>query len=280
MGRAFTSKASICLAGLQITLLFASPVLAGTADSTHPSKLLKGNVRTDEEKAANEGLSRSELGLAGPNAGDEKPVEEIEAPTKQQMTMEPVRTPDYAPPPKQALKGNVDDWSKGKMTYLQPSGAPFEGVQEPMPNFQQQPNLQSQVQQNNNDPDNTPEMLLLWDIWHHRVAESIYQRFNFLAKLGFRHSSPLLCEISYVVTRDGHIQNIQIQQKSPNPLFNTIVYQCVNSLNGDVALLTFPQGSHRMFVPKVGTFTQNYGGDGFKYTTGDKETVPGQQLHR
>jgi hypothetical protein len=157
------------------------------------------------------------------------------------------------------------------MQNMAPKGNPFGGEDEPMPNFPQEQAKPAQVQQN--DPDASPDMQLMWDIWHHKVAEAIYQRFNFLAKLGFKHSPPLLCQVSYTVTRDGHINNIQIQQKSPNMLFNLIVFQCVKSLDGDANLLTFPQGSRRSFVPKVGTFTQNYGGDGFKYTTGDKETI-------
>jgi hypothetical protein len=273
MSPILTKRALICLASTQI--LLACTVLSAIADSDSNSKpkLLKGNASKQGEKE-NPGLQRSDLtnpnASADPFSGDEKP-DEIDAPTKDMMKMDPVRQPAMAPP----LSGNVNDQGAGNMQSMLPKGNPFGGDEEPMPNFPQQPQRQSQVQQN--DPDSSPDMQLLWDMWHKRVAEAIYQRFNFLAKLGFKHSPPLLCQVSYVVTRDGHINNVQIQQKSPNILFNMIVSQTVKSLDGDVNLLTFPQGSRRSFVPKVGTFTQNYGNDGFKYTTGDKETINQQR---
>lgn len=161
------------------------------------------------------------------------------------------------------------------MTPMAAPVNPYEGEMEPMPTPPVQPHPQGQVR--SQDPDESPEMQLAWDAWHRRVAEAIYTRFNFLAKLGFRRSPPLLCRVSYVVTRDGHIQNVQVQEKASNVLFNVIVYQTVKSLDGDVNLLMFPQGSRRMYVQKFGVFTQNYGGDGFKYTTGDRETLKGRQ---
>ena len=108
------------------------------------------------------------------------------------------------------------------MKDMMPKVNPFDGDNEPMPNFPPQPQTppkQSQAQQN--DPDSSPDMQLAWDAWHHRVAEAIYQRFNFLAKLGFKHSPPLLCQVSYVVTREGQINNVQVQQNSPNMLLTS-----------------------------------------------------------
>jgi hypothetical protein len=271
MSKLFTKRAAICLASLQVLLSFA--VLSATADNSPPKKstVLHGGVQTDAERLRNLGLNRQDISnpsTADPFATDEKP-EEITAPSAL-MKMEPVRQP-VAP-----LQGNVDDQGGGKLQGMQPRGNPFDGADEPPPVFppRQQPPPQTV---NQNDPDSSPDMQLAWDVWHHRVAEAIYQRFNFLAKLGFKHSPPLLCKVSYVVTRDGQVGNVQVQENSPNMLFNIIVVQTVKSLNGDVALLSFPQGSRRQFVPKVGTFTQNYGGDGFKYTLGDKETIQQQQ---
>lgn len=131
-----------------------------------------------------------------------------------------------------------------------------------------------------NDPDGSPDMQLAWDAWHRRVAGVIYDRFNFFAKAAFKHSPPLLAGLSYQVSRDGHILNMNMTQKSKNILFNVLVYQSVKSLEGDMSVLTFPQGSRRMFVAKMGTFTQNYGQEGFKYQTGDQERIRAQQMQQ
>jgi hypothetical protein len=160
---------------------------------------------------------------------------------------------------------------------------PIDGIPDDLPPQQppqmvQQPPMQAP---NPNDPDSSPEMSLLWDAWHRRVAENIFQRFNFFAKAAFRRSPPLMSSVSYVVTRDGRIMNLQVQQKSPNVLFNVLVFQAVKSLDGDLSILQFPQGSRRQFVPKSGVFTQNYGGqEGFRHTTGDEERIRQQQVMR
>lgn len=124
------------------------------------------------------------------------------------------------------------------------------------------------------DPDNTPALQLAWDQWHRRVAQAIYERFNSMAQLAFRFSSPLSCYVTYTITRDGRIVNAQLQQKSNNVAFNTMVLMVVSSMSGQTDVLTFPPGSQRSFVNKAGMFTQNCGVQGFKYTTGDKETIP------
>jgi hypothetical protein len=129
---------------------------------------------------------------------------------------------------------------------------------------------------NPNDPDASPDMMLAWDAWHKRVAATIFNRFNFFAKAAFQHSPPLAAHLSYQVTRDGHIVNITMDQKSNNVLFNVLVYQCIKSLEGDMSILAFPQGSHRTLVAKAGQFTQNYGQEGFRYVVGDQERVPGR----
>jgi hypothetical protein len=86
-----------------------------------------------------------------------------------------------------------------------------------------------------------------------------------------------MAKLTYTVTRDGHIMNINMPQKSTNILFNVLVFQSVKSLDGDMSILAFPEGSRRMMVPKSGVFTQNYGNQaGFRYTVGDQETVRGQ----
>ncbi|MBX9688842.1 MAG: hypothetical protein K2X27_19190 [Candidatus Obscuribacterales bacterium] len=255
----FTRLASLTI-GLTLLCSFALP--AAFCD------VLKGNVSKEGEKE-NTGLSRSDIGNQAddPFSSDEE-KSEISAPSD----MYKMDTPRKPNPP---LRGNVGDQGQRAMQPQQPRFNPFDGEGEPMPNLPP-PAAPMQQQTRGQDPDSSPEMQLAWDMWHKRVAEAIYTRFNFLAKLGFRHSPPLLCQVAYVVTRDGHIQNIQVQQKSTNVLFNVIVFQTVKSLDGDINLLQYPPGSRRQFVPKVGTFTQNYGGDGFKYTVGDKETLQGR----
>lgn len=138
---------------------------------------------------------------------------------------------------------------------------------------EQQGAIPGQVEQN--DPDNTPEMQLAWDQWHKRVAQAIYEKFNSLAQLAFQFSKPISCYATYTVTKDGRIINTKLDQPSPNVAFNALVIMVINSLSGQTDLLTFPAGSQRTFVSKAGMFTQNYGVQGFKYTMGDKETVPG-----
>lgn len=250
----FSSKFLKSLLSVQAMLaLFCLPVSAD---------VLKGNVTESGQRDPGNGLSRNDI--SDPNSD---PFDDT---TKDNGIMAPsnmfkMDSPSKPPP----MKGNVQEAGQRPMQNMQPRGNPFEGEEEPMPVMKQPMPTHAQGQ----DPDMSPDMQLAWDMWHKRVAGAIYTRFNFLAKLAFRHSPPLLCQVGYDVTRDGHIQNIQVQQKSPNVLFNVVVFQTVKSLDGDVALLQFPPGSKRTFVPKVGTFTQNYGGDGFKYTVGDTERL-------
>jgi hypothetical protein len=142
----------------------------------------------------------------------------------------------------------------------------------------QDPNLADAVPQTGmvGDPDNTPDMQLAWDIWHHRVAEAIFERFKFFANKAFAANPMLVARVSYVVTRDGRIGNLTFAQKSPNIMFNALIVQCIKSINGDKALLEFPQGSRRMTVDKFGQFDMA-GRGAFRYTVGDREVIPGMQ---
>jgi hypothetical protein len=123
-----------------------------------------------------------------------------------------------------------------------------------------------------NDPDSSREMQLAWDVWHHRVAEEIYKRFNTMSQFAFKYSRPLAAQVCYTVTRDHRIVNTQLTQRSSNVAFNAMLLLVVNSINGS-PLLEFPPGSRRMAVEKAGAFTQNYGQEGFRFTTGDRETI-------
>src|SRR5262249_41032793 len=93
------------------------------------------------------------------------------------------------------------------------------------------------------DPDDSAEMRLAWDAWHHRVAEAIFSRFNVIAKSAFRYSPPLQARVHYVVTNSGLVQNVQMQQKSSNMMFNLLIMTVLKSINGDAELLRFPDGS-------------------------------------
>ncbi len=126
------------------------------------------------------------------------------------------------------------------------------------------------------DPDMTPEMQLAWDIWHQRVAQAIYQKWNFFASAAFKYSPPLAARAIYTVTRDGRITDVRLLQRSPNIMFNALILQSIKSMSGDLALLQFPSGSHRTTFYQTATFTQNVGPVGFRYTTGDRETISGR----
>lgn len=232
--------------------LFAANLLPVSAE------VLQGKIEQDTTlQHKMPALNRSkDVDGADPFSGkdDAPPIDALDAPAemfKQQ------------PPPAFNLNTQTDGPDRYAMP-LQPQGGQ-------MPQQQAPP---QQVQHNPNDPDSgNPQLQLAWDAWHKRVAEAIFVRYNFFAKAAFSHSPPLLCHVSYVVTRDGHIQALDMKQKSNNVLYNVLVFQAVKSLDGDINLLQFPQGSRRQFVPKVGTFAQNYGANGFKYTTGDQERL-------
>lgn len=237
------------------------------------AEVLKGSVQEQGKKEDAIGLRRTDLDPGADPFVDESDSKEmlLEAPQEAFKIDKPKK-------PTRPFNLQVQEQGRAPMQAMQPVPGnfnPYDGEGDQMPAPPQNPGRQMPM--NPQDPDSSPEMQLMWDAWHKRVAEAIYARFNFLAKVAFRHSPALLCRVSYVVTRDGHIQNPQIQEKSTNVLFNVIVFQTVKSLEGDINLLQFPPGSRRMFVPKSGTFTQNYGGDGFRYTMGDRETLMNQQ---
>src|SRR5262249_35500208 len=121
--------------------------------------------------------------------------------------------------------------------------------------------------------DEGPEMQVAWDAWHRRVGGAGFNRFNSMSKATFKYSEPLACKVSYTVTREGQIKNITMLDRSPNQMFDLLVTTALKSLSGDYAVLQFPEGSRRTEVEKIATFTQNYGVEGFRSTTGDKEAV-------
>ena len=179
------------------------------------------------------------------------------------------------PPPKQPLRGNAQDGGQANFQNGVPglgqfsNGTPEQGMA--MVPQQQHPMQASARQADQNEE---PELKLQWDAWHKNVAMTIYQRFSTLSNRFFAHGQPLRAIVAYSVTRDGKIVNAHLTEKSPNIIYNTMVLTVVNSINGDIGVLAFPQGSRRMSVEKSGDFTVNWGPqEGFKYTTGDDETI-------
>lgn len=263
--RLFSLTAALALTSVAISTAFMPYAAAD---------VLKGGVlQEDQFKNSPKGIDRKDI------QGDPFSESANTSPVDQMLELPPgagdfggLRAPA---PPKKPMSGNAQD-----------SGGDFNGqkmmpVQEDTPPPQQpqrQPNLQSGTQSNrSNDPDGgSAEMQLLWDAWHKRVAESIFTRFNSLAQMAFKHSPPLACQVSYMVARDGRVGNVQVLQKSSNPIFNTMLLGVINSMNGN-PVLEYPPNSRRQFVEKTGTFTWNYGQQGFKYTTGDQERIQQQR---
>jgi hypothetical protein len=236
--------------------------------------LLKGGVKTDIQKATSQpGLRRQDLdNNTDPFAGAEENA--LDAPTSAFKADAPKRA-------QKPLKGNLNDTGGGnpykgqfEPAKVAPENMPIDGEGDNMPPPQQpQQPMQMSTPFTPQDPEEAGDMKLLWDIWHRHVAETIFQRFNFFAKAAFKHSPPLLANVTYVVTRDGRITNMNMQQKSSNVLFNVLVYQSIKSLDGDLSVLAFPQGSRRQFVNQSGNFTQNYGGEGFRFMKNDQESL-------
>jgi hypothetical protein len=110
---------------------------------------------------------------------------------------------------------------------------------------------------NSTNSEESAQMELLWDAWHKRVAQAIYERFNTSAQKLFKHSPPLACQISYMVAKDGRVGNVRVLQPSANPIFNTMLLTVIHSMAGN-PVLAFPPDSRRQFVEKIATFTWNH----------------------
>lgn len=255
-----------------VALLSLSCGIAAGALPAAAQKALKGGV-SEEELLRNQvqGLDRNAIQHKGDpfnGNGGTAPVDTmLEAPPGS-FDVNSMRPP--APP----LKGTADDqgadFGGQSMPAMEDAMPP---VQQAAPPPRMNPMQGNAVTPNKaNEPDSSAEMQLLWDAWHKRVAETIFTKFNALAQLAFKHSPPLACEVSYAVSRDGQIGNLTVIQKSSSPMFNAMLLGVVKSMNGN-PVLQFPPGSRRQYVEKTGTFTWNYGQQGFKYTTGDQERI-------
>jgi len=252
-------------------LVIATTLTTGITSLAAQADVLKGGVQTqDWLHPAGPSLNRNDIKTGGDpfsNGNDNSN-------NNQEQALEPpsfdvqTQKPPAAPP---NFKGSTQDGSSDQFDPQSQTPTSDNSGKGPLIGAAQQQQLPTQAK--SNDPDENPDMQLLWDAWHQRVANAIYERFSSMAQTAFKYSRPLGAYVSYVVTRDGRITNVQIQQKSSNIMFNTMLLMVVNSLNGQTQLLAFPPGSHRNTVEKGGMFTQNYGIQGFKFTTGDRETV-------
>jgi hypothetical protein len=243
--------------------------LAGTMSLPLQAQTLQGGVlQEDIYKNQPAGLNRGDI-QGDPfrgNANDNAPVDQMLELPPGAMDVQQLRAPA---PPKKTMQASASDQGNFNGQQMMPQ---MESVPQQPKQMMQPPMRSGAQQEQRNDPDGSAEMQLLWDAWHKRVAESIFARFNSLAQMAFKHSPPLACQVSYMVARDGRVGNVQVLQKSSNPIFNTMLLGVINSMNGN-PVLEYPPNSRRQFVEKTGTFTWNYGQQGFKYTTGDSERI-------
>lgn len=241
------------------------------------AEFLKGTVnKQDTVNGSGTTLDRRDINRVGDPFGGGG--QQQQAPPQQDVfdpgnfQVQQMAAPPGPPPP---LRGNAN--SQGQQDFQGQFGQAMPAQDQGPP--PQMHNLNAQTggpppQANPNDPDSSPELQIAWNEWHRRVAQAVYERYSTLANAAFYRSPPMAAAAAYVVTRDGHIVNSHLTQKNSNPIYNAIILTAINSLNGNLAVLQFPQGSRRMSIDKAATFTQNYGPQqGFKYQMGDQETI-------
>ena len=251
---------ALTLVLMMATFILPSSVLA-------QNKVLRGSAsQSDYYKEAGPSLSREDIKNNDPFSEDSSTQEDVfDAPDGSFDAGSQL--------PQQPLSGNVQESAP----------PPFQGTS--MPPMQEQamlpPPQQAQQQMipqtprrviDPNDPDKSEALQLAWDAWHKRVADEIFRRFDAVAQKAFAHSRPLACRVAYTVTKDGSVDNIRVLERSPNILFNSMLLLVLKSMKGN-PVLAYPPGSRRMSVEKTGTFSRNYGVQGYRYTTGDRETI-------
>ncbi|MBS2000000.1 MAG: hypothetical protein U0103_00480 [Candidatus Obscuribacterales bacterium] len=260
------------LVALVACLTLANPVFA--------QNVLRGSAQYSDLNSggANTSLKRSDVRPSS-NAPDSfAPQGDVGEPVFAPASFSvPLMAPPPAPPANPAFGLNAQ--SESESDFQGQQGVPGLDQQQYAPHaLSAQQDQQPRQMSNPNDPDSSPEMKLLWDAWHHRVAEAVFIRYSTMANAGFANSPPIGAIAAYTVSRDGRISNVHLNQKSPNALYNACVIMAIQSLNGNMAILQFPPNSRRMSVEKVGQFTQNYGQQiGFKTVVGDQETIPGRR---
>jgi outer membrane biosynthesis protein TonB len=253
--------------------------LASIAPSFADGAILKGGVNEQEylpgrsaPSLSRQDISRTNDPFASGQATDDLGIDQLSAPLAENVSVRSARPPS-PPVDLSASKTNASDFDGESMSASLDNGptAMADPGQVPFPLAAQEAG--SSAGANVANVDDSADMQIAWDQWHRRVAAAIYQRFETMAHMAFKHSGPLAAYVSYTISNDGRIVNVRLQQRSNNAAFNTLVLLVINSLAAQPDLLHFPTGSHRMTVDKSGMFTQNYGQQGFRYTTGDRETV-------
>ncbi len=265
-----TTKHLVSYLGTSVLLIIL------TCSQSLADNILQGGVQTQNYLPGGNapGLSRQDISKLGdPFSGNHQ----ANVPVVNQTILPPEDAFDMqqpsAPAKRDNLQAEINQDTTNNFTGVPLQSIPDIAPQSPVDLPSNQAPYQANAESDQADPDNTPDMQLAWDQWHRRLATAIYQRFNVMSQMAFKYSRPLATYVTYVVTRDGQITNVELQQKSPNIAFNTLLLLVIKSLSGQRELLKFPDGSKRMSVDKGAMFTQNYGTQGFKYTTGDKETI-------
>ncbi len=259
---------------LACSLNLAAPALA--------DGFLQGRANYNDSNVGgqNKTLNRSDLSPSNafgpPSDNKSEPIFSPESFSVPVMTAPPA-PPSLPSPPSFSLNAQSEDSSNfdGQQGVPTIGQEPQQSSPFPLAAQQAQP---PEGMANPIDPDSTPDMKLLWDAWHRRVAEAVYIRYSTMANVAFANSPPIGAVAAYSVSRDGRISNVRLNQKSPNMLYNACVVTAIQSLNGNLAILQFPPNSRRLNVEKLGQFTQNYGQPiGFKTIVGDHETIPGRR---
>lgn len=264
----------VTLGAASASQLWLAPVEAADQSSkTYKLKVNQGIIRTEDGPS----LKRGDLNNGG------NPFE-----TKNQKQDDAFQPPSYAfqvksdkpsAPPKKDYNLHADDGGAF-------NGQGLPGVSDELPQQEQPqqqlevPNLApptqvNNVRQNPNELDGQ-ELKVAWDDWHNRVARAIFNQIGPAAARKIPRSEPLVCVVNYTITRDGHVKNVHLQQKSSSSTYNDMVYAVVKGMTGN-PVLQFPLGSRRMTVDKLSTFKHNVQGpNGYQYITGDQETLKNQ----
>ncbi|MDZ4836099.1 MAG: hypothetical protein SGJ27_20160 [Candidatus Melainabacteria bacterium] len=266
---------SLSLLSLAVVALSFVAILPVNAQE---SPTLKGSVNAEEfvKNKSNPSLQRKNV----PNFGDDfsQPtagpgMDVFDAPA---AAFDNTRA--FVPPPQTFSLGASD---QGGDAFQPSAGTPMASAPPQVYGNNIQQNMLLPPVNASADPDTTEHMQLQWDLWHRRVAETIFLRFDERAKMAFANSRPISCEASYEVTRDGRVINIRLLRKSDNFMYNAMLLNVLQSMNGN-PLLQFPPGSQRQMVCKTGEFSRNCGMNGFRHTVNDNERINAMraQMHR
>lgn len=97
-----------------------------------------------------------------------------------------------------------------------------------------------------------------WIKWNNKVASEVNKAFSSLNERVEAQDKLVVSKASYVVTKDGKIQDISVSEVCPSDKFRSMIVSSLESLNGN-ASLKFPPGASWKTVQKTGRFVQNYG---------------------